>query len=113
MGTRTRHELEAARAHVQALEAKLAEEEAAMAKADLPVRQLAVELHRDLCTAEHPAGCDWYGDPAADDAQGADWTQGDHQRWLHRTQVPLGRMVRTGWRVTPPGSSTPLALPSE
>ncbi len=111
MGTRTRHELELARAHVQALEARLAEEEAAMAQAAPAVRELAVEIHGALCQAEHPAGCDWLVDPAADDAQGADWTQGEHQRWLQRTQLPLGIMVRLGWKLFPPGSTEPLALP--
>lgn len=112
MGTRTDFELEEARARVAQLEAKQAEEEAAKASASPAVRELAVALHTLLCPDAHPEGCGWFIDAAADEPEGADWTQEDHQLWLDRTRRALGWMAGHGWKVTPPGESEPLPAPA-
>lgn len=108
MGTRTTYELEQVLHRELELRAQFEAEEAAKAAATPEVRELAVALHSLLCPDEHPASCAWFLDPAAEDPEGADWTQADHRLWLERARSSLGWMVRRGWTLIPPGQTEPL-----
>ena len=108
MSTRTALELEATIQRAVGLRAQLAAEETAKAAVTHEVRELAVALHTLLCPDEHPAGCGWHFDPAADDPEGADWTQEEHRRWLGRARSSLGWMIHHGWTLIPPGQTQPL-----
>lgn len=113
MSTRTTLELKHVVQREQQLRARLAAEEEAKAAESPAVRELAVALHSLLCPDEHPVGCRWHVDPAADDPEGADWTQAEHQTWLERARSSLGWMVRRGWTVIPPGQPQPLPVPPD
>ena len=113
MGTRTALELEAVLQREAELRARLAAEEEAKAEVSPPVLRLAVVLHNLICPEEHPAGCGWKNDPAADDPEGADWTEADHEWWLTITRAALGGMVRDGWTLIPPGETESLPATPE
>lgn len=112
MSTRTKLELEQVEQRAEQLRAQLAAEEEAKAAESHEVRELAVALHSLLCPDEHPVGCGWFVDSAADDPEGADWTRESHQVWLERARASLGWMARRGWKLIPPGQTQPLPAPA-
>jgi hypothetical protein len=103
--TRTEIELEQARQWFEKVQAKAAQERTLLADASVAMRALAIALHNQICTDEHPTACNWPLDSSSNDPIQADWVGNEaHKQYLFFTSTAIAIARANGWTISEPAA---------